>query len=114
MDKFTVRSNDGSVDVSASVAAYHNALVKWSSENEISTESIKEAVDAVFAMHTGKLATPVLVSFAISYLNTAPAQFKSTEARIRAYLRGSGLFVSTKGKGGGISPVAPATLDVAV
>jgi hypothetical protein len=49
MDKYTVRSSvDGSVDVNATLAAYGNALTKWVAENEMSTDSIRDAVDAAF------------------------------------------------------------------
>lgn len=103
MDKFTVRSNDGSVDVTASTAAYANALSKWVSDSEISTESVAGAVDAVFDQHTGRLTIPVLVSYTMAILNPSPAQFSAVEARIRAFVKGSPRFDSTKGKGGGVS-----------
>ena len=47
MDKNTVRSSDGSVDVSASVAKYTEALASWVSENEYDVEAVAAAVNTV-------------------------------------------------------------------
>lgn len=105
MDKYTVRSVvDGSVDVNASLAAYGNALTKWVSENEVTTESVRDTVDAVFdgQPEGTRLTIPVLVSYVMSVLNPSPAQFSAVEDRIRGFLKGQERFHSSKGKGGGV------------
>ena len=48
MDKYTVRGNDGSVDVAASVNVYAVTLSKWVDENEIPVADIEAAVDSVY------------------------------------------------------------------
>lgn len=108
MDKYMVRGSDGSVDLKASVAAYHNALAKWVSENEISADTVRNAVDAVFNERGEgtRLTLPILVSYAMGKIDHSPAQYTAIESRIRAFLKGNARFESTKGKGGGVARLA--------
>lgn len=109
MDKYTVRSaSDGSVDVSASVANYHNALAAWVTSNEVSTEAVREAIDTVFDQQASdtRLTLPVLISYTMAILNPSPSQFSAVEDRIRAFLKGEARFNSSKGKGGGVMRLA--------
>ena len=46
MDKYMVRSTDGSVDVAASANAYATALTKWAAENEVPAADIEAAVES--------------------------------------------------------------------
>lgn len=114
MDKFTVRNSvDGSIDLNASTANYRNALAKFMAENEISTETIQNAVDAVFNEHPSvdaktpmRITIPVLVSYVMGKIDHKPAQYAAIEARVKAFLKGSPRFDSSKGKGGGVSRVS--------
>ena len=48
MDKYTKLGVDGSVDVAASALAYGEALSAWVAENEIPSDTISTAIEAVF------------------------------------------------------------------
>ena len=112
MDKYTVRDNAGSVDVSASANAYAKALTEWASSNEIPAGQIATAVNAVLAGRAGKnTPMPSLCSLAAHELDATAETFKGISERVHAYVRGQvvagNLFVQ-KGAGGGVSNVAPA------
>jgi hypothetical protein len=112
MDKFTVRGSDGSVDVSASANAYAKALTEWVGKNEIATETIESAVEAVFdAFPDQRLAMPSLLHEAVSRLNGTPASHKTLSERVHAYIKGqtadnTGRLDVQKGKGGGVLRLA--------
>jgi hypothetical protein len=109
MDKFVVRSTDGSVDVAASANAYALTLTKWVAENEVPVTDIEAAVESVFDQHSGKLPMPALLNAAVNELGATPTQFKALTERCVAYIRGQatlGRLEITKGKGGGVSRIA--------
>lgn len=113
MDNNTIRNAIGEVDQKASLAGYANNLAKWCSENEVSTEMIQKAVDRVFDDHTDltvteplRLTIPVLIGYAMAYCDHTPKQFSAVQERIRAYVKGSPRFDSSKGKGGGVARLA--------
>lgn len=111
MDKFTQRGADGSVDIAASANAYAAALTKWAAENEIPSEEISEAVNAVLDRHTGRIPMPALLSLSAQELNATPETFKVLSDRVHAYVTGqtkAGKLFVVKGKGGGVSRLAPA------
>lgn len=112
MDKFTKRGTDGSVDVAASANAYGKALTEWCAENEIPSEQIAGAVNAVLDAHPSqRIPMPALLSEAAQSMCATPQTFKVLSDRIHAYVTGQSkaelLFVS-KGKGGGVSRERPA------
>jgi hypothetical protein len=112
MDKNTVRSSDGSVDVSASVAKYTEALASWVSENEYDVEAVAAAVNTVLDANAGKrIAKETLVDFASRELGATVDTFRALTTRARHYVDGqieAGLLFSVKGPGGGVSREAPA------
>lgn len=108
MDKHTVRDSSGSVNVASSANAYAEALTKWCSSNEVASETIETAVEAVFDRHPGRLPMPALVSAAVNELGSTPAQFKTLSDRVHGYVRGQaklGRLEVAKGAGGGVSRV---------
>lgn len=110
MDKYTQRGTDGSIDVAASANAYAKALTEWAVENEIPSEQITEAVNAVLDLHPGRIPMPALLNFAVQQLGATPESFKVLSDRVHAYVTGqtkAGLLFVIKGKNGGVSRVAP-------
>jgi len=108
MDKFTVRTADGSVDVTASTQAYSTALNDWVAKNEVDVSKIESAVETVFDRHTGRFPMPALVSAAVTELGASPDQFKALSTRVHTYVRSqvdSGRLAVTKGQKGGVSRV---------
>lgn len=112
MDKFTVFGSDGSADVSASANAYAKALTSWKVDNEIPTETIETAVEAVFDRFPGqRLPMPALLSAAVLGLSATPDQHKALTTRCHAYVTGqsagnTGRLDIGKGKGGGVLRLA--------
>lgn len=108
MDKFTVFGTDGSADVDASMEAYGEALATWKRTNEIPTDRIEAAVEAVFDRFPGqRLPMPALLSAAVLGLSATPDQHKALTARCHAYVTGqsasnTGRLDIGKGKGGGV------------
>lgn len=111
MDKFTLRGEDGSVDVEASAKAHAEALAKWCAENEVPAEKIEAAVNAVLDAHAGKrVPMPAFLSIASQELGADADSYAVLSKRIHAYVSGQAkaekLFV-VKGKGGGVSRERP-------
>lgn len=106
MNQFTVRGTDGSVDVAASAQAYTQALTQWIATNEIPSERIANAVNAVLDRFPGqRLSMPLLLSFSVQELGATPDQHKALTERVHAYVRGQatvGVLTIAKGKGGGV------------
>lgn len=87
MDKFSIVGSDGSVNVSASVSAYTKALTEWKLKNEMPTEEIESAVEAVFDRFNGyRLSMPALLHEAVAVLKGTPLQHKVLTDRVRAYV----------------------------
>jgi len=110
MDKFTQRGTDGSVDIGASSNAYAKALTEWCAKNEIPSEEIAEAVNAVLDRQPGRVPMPALLSLATQEMGADASTFKVLSDRVHAYITGqskAGLLFVTKGKGGGCSREAP-------
>lgn len=112
MDKFTVRGTDGSVDVAASANAYAKALTGWVAQNELSSDTIETAIEAVFDRFPGqRLPMPALLSLTVAELGASPDQHKTLTSRVHAYVTGqsadnTGRIDIGKGKGGGVSRLA--------
>ena len=111
MDKYTVRNEDGSVNVSASTAAHTAALVEWVATNEIPADDIAAAVDSVLDSADGKrVAMPSLLNFAAQELGADVSSLQTISARIHEYVtaqvKAERLFV-VKGVNGGVSRERP-------
>lgn len=105
MDKYTARNTDGSVNLTASVAAYTKALTDWITINEIDNDRIEAAVEKVFDRNNGRLPMPMLLSFAAAEVSNDPSQFKTLQKRIHAYVNGQkaiGRIKVIQGQGGGV------------
>lgn len=114
MDKYTEFNSLGEADVAASANAYARALTEWKAQNEIPSDQIEAAVEAVFDTVTGRIPVPALVNFAVNRLSQDPRAFKSLSARVHAYVTAqkqteinpSGRLQVVQGKQGGISRLA--------
>lgn len=112
MDKYTVFGSDGAADVTASVDAYAKALAAWKQANEIPTDRIESAVEAVFDRFPGqRLPMPALLNLSVNELGGTPEQHKTLSTRVHAYVTGqcaknTGRIDIGKGKGGGVSRLA--------
>ena len=117
MDKFTARDSNGAVDVNASAAAYATALSNWVIENELDTDVIETAVEAVFDRYNSVIPMGPLVNFAVNELGASPTQFKAFSTRVHAYVRGQitlGRYSSKKGTGGGVTRIAMSGDDLPI
>lgn len=122
MDKYTVFGADGSADVAASAASYGAALTAWKSKNEVPTEVIEKAVEAVFdANPNERLQMPALTHAALTELKATPAQHAALSARVVAYVQGqcglkearnTGRLDIQKGFGGGVLRLAAPGQDI--
>ena len=104
MDKFTKLTDTGAVDISASSAAYTAALTDWVASNELDSDLIDTAVNAVFDRHNSVIPIATLVSMSVAELGASPSQFSAFSKRVHAYVRGqitAGNYSSKKGAGGG-------------
>ena len=113
MDKYTMFGSDGSADVAASADAYAKALTSWKAKNEVPTETIEAAVEAVFDRFPGqRLSMPSLLHAVVSELQATPAQHNALTERVKSYVSGqcglgearnTGRLDIHKGVGGGVS-----------
>ena len=109
MDKYTRRGSDGSVDFAASANAHARALSEWASLNEVPSETIENAVEAVFDRSPEKLSMPALVGFTLTELGVDANSFKSLQTRVQAYIKGQKdlkRIVVVKGPTGGVTRAA--------
>src|SRR5208337_4676855 len=89
MDKYTVRGNDGSVDVAASAEAYTEALTEWASQNEIASEKIETEVNAVLALNpSARVPMPALLSAVTNALGASALTYGTISKRVHAYISG--------------------------
>lgn len=108
MDKYTQYDSLGVADVAASANAYAKALTAWKQANEIPTERIEAAVEAVFDRAKSRLPMPALISFTVNELSQEPGAHKSLSDRVHAYITGQrkvGRLLVVQGKGGGVERV---------
>lgn len=122
MDKFTVIGTDGSADVAASANKYAKALTEWKALNEVPTERIEAAVEAVFDRFPDqRLSMPSLLHEAVTELKGTPEQHKTLSKRVRAYVAGqccigdarnTGRLDIQKGVGGGVIRLALPGQDI--
>jgi hypothetical protein len=112
MDKYTKFNDDGSVDMSATVLAYSEGLSAWVKENEIPSDTISTAIEAVFDRFPGqRLPMPALLAAAVAELSATPEQHRALTKRCHEYVKGqakAGILFVTKGKGGGVANFPPA------
>lgn len=108
MDKYTKTGADGSVDEKASAIAYSAALSVWVAENEIPSDTIETAVEAVFdRFPSQRLPMPALLAAAVTELSATPEQHNALTKRCHKYVTGqsasnTGRIDIGKGKGGGV------------
>lgn len=104
------RNEDGSISVIETQQAIQSLLWDLVSKEETDACVVGEAVHAVFDQHHGKsLPMPAVVTYAFAQLAQNPAtasrvieDYKGTETAIRAFIKNSGQFDVSKGKGGGV------------
>ena len=114
-----VRSEDGSVDVQASTAAYAAELTEKltaraakaaekASAKELPSEATESAIDAVLGRYPEdqRLPMPALTAMVVTELNTPVEQFAAASKAVQAALRArrdAGTLSISKGAGGGVS-----------
>ena len=109
--KFFAMGPDGTVDVAASTSNFAKAVVEWKAANEIPSEEIETAVEAVFDRFPGNIPMPALLSYVVQELSDNPSQHKTLSGRVHAYLtaqyaKATGRIEISRGKGGGVSRLA--------
>lgn len=107
MDKYTVRNNDGQIDIAASTNEYAKALALWVSANEADQEKISDAVNATLDKFS-KLPMEMLITQSVQAISEDPTQFKNIEKRVKAYIKSqvdSNILVSKRGRQPGVSRV---------
>lgn len=81
-------SADGSIDEQASTSAFTAALAAFKAERETEDSTIAEAVGAQFDAYPGASQNmPALVHGVLRALNVNPANHKTMEAKVLAYIR---------------------------
>lgn len=105
-----LRETDGTIDVSATLAAVEEQLWALIDEEATSGVRIAAAVNAVFTTYKGKVLTmPSLVNAALAQLDVTPATFAAESEAVAEYVRRTPLeFKIAKGKGGGVSRIVDA------
>ncbi len=109
---------DGKVDPTASTQAFNDVMTKYINETETEQTTIASAVNSVLDEQKGSpIKIPVLTGFATMKLNAQKENYESLSKRVHQYVsantqgkkakdgsfeRPTSLFVSGKGKGGGV------------
>lgn len=109
---------DGKVDPTASTQAFNDAMTKYINESETEQTTIASAVNSVLDEQKGSpIKMPTLIGFATMKLNAQKENYDSLYERVHQYVqsncqgkkspdgsfeRPNSLFVSGKGKGGGV------------
>ena len=110
MDKFTVRKQDGSVDVAASTEAYATALSKWVNTHEVSNEEIDKQLSLVFDDYPGNVPTNFLVCLAARNLSVNSEAFPALKKRVHSFLKmelaSSTKYALLRGVGGGVTRIS--------
>jgi hypothetical protein len=116
---FLVRYADGSLNFAETCSRFEAELVKYASEREVETQTIANAVDAVFDAYPAlvKMNVPALITMTLVKMNAQPENHKVLSDRIHSYIRDnaqgeiaedgtqerpSSKFLIGKGKGGGV------------
>lgn len=114
-----VRGADGKYDLEKMLDSASNSLLVLQADKEVEEGVIRDTVSDIFDQFKGtSINTPALISMASQKMNALPANFKTIAERVGAYLRENSqgdadkvtklvprpnsLFVTAKGKGGGI------------
>ena len=123
--KVVLRNNLGGVDAEATIALIESELLAWIEENEMDTDSIAAAVQAVYdKMPPAKIQMLDLNSLAnraTQILNVPVGSDSRVANRVKEYIRGEskrfkesngeeGAFMLQIGKGGGIFRSSPAVV----
>lgn len=114
-----VESVDGTIDQAASLAAARVAISKLAVQHETETQSLGEAVSAVFDKFRGEtIKMPALTALTCQVMNAQPENFVYLSTRVAAFVRanaGEGkLYKIAKGKHGGASRWADVKLLVSL
>lgn len=98
-----ITKSDGSVDIKASGEAYVKALTDWVGANEISSDRLDTAIDAVFDENKDQTRFPKagLVHLAVMHLGLNANQIGTVSERVSKYITNNPRFLTVKGKGGG-------------
>lgn len=116
-----IASASGAIDQEATKRAFADKLTNYVAEQETEDTEIAEQVSACFDEHPGaRQNMPALVHGTLRRLNVQPANFKTMEAKVQAYIRKNSdrpadkkagieaeaertrLFGTKKGQGGGV------------
>lgn len=105
LDKFAMRTKDGSVDVQATHARFTHELHHFISSEKMDNEVIAAAVRQAFATHNvTTLPMGAVLQYTMELLNVAPPDYSMIRDRVQKYVRNNvNRFKVAKGKGGGVS-----------
>lgn len=87
MEKYTVRDEDGSVDIDASTRAFRAALVSSVASAEKLAGQIETAIDAVFDEQNGRMPKGMLIDGALAKLGATSETHTSLTHAVENYLR---------------------------
>lgn len=99
---------NGMIDLDASRTSFETEMSKFIVQNEAQEATVVAAIKDVFDNHAGKALTmDAIKTFALAKLNVQPENHSSLSTRITDYVRANNkgdtsLFVSKKGRGGGM------------
>jgi len=105
-----VVKTDGEINVEETVQKFRAELLVYKTERELESETVGQAVHAVFDDWRGvNINMPALQTAALKYLNFQPENHKALSQKVTEYVRANAgkretgaLFFIGKGKGGGV------------
>jgi hypothetical protein len=117
-----IPSDDGTVDVQATLAAAETDILAYKAARETEDETIRQALDSVFDSRPGvKMNMPFVIGQALNHMGIAeqPTNYKTLYERVHAHIVANSqgktdkdtklvanpdsYFVVGKGKGGGVA-----------
>ena len=100
----------GTIDRNASILAFTTALDSFIFESEVEGDTLANAVHSVFDNAFGKrLTAPTVVALAMTHLEFTPETYTALADKVKGFIqanvgeKGSALFSTRKGPGGGVS-----------
>lgn len=107
LSEYAVRKDNGSLDISATVAKFRTELGDWEATEKADLESVREAVLSVFSKHPGSAIPLPNLAYAVATelgTNAIGSEFKTIGERVRAVVHNDSVtFSMKKGQGGGVT-----------
>ena len=94
-----VLSQSGEIDEQASTRSFQDALSNYKAERELEADTISAEVHAIFDQHPGaSISMPALTGMTLRALNVQPANYKTMEEKVQAFIRQNSDRVEKKDK----------------